>query len=152
MAALLCRSLTVFLAFLTPLFATAQTQEYIPPPTDLTSPEGAAWIHQSIQDQLLSFKEDGAEDYIYFSAILGWRCGVQELYYGLNDDLPVNRFPLEPCHRDLRQPNTSKDRDLTYPIFIKVPKGSAEKVKVRIIYENGTSASFEVERAKNMVF
>ncbi len=122
------------------------------PPSDFTTPEGAAFIHQSIKDQILSFKEDGDLDYIYFTAILGWRCGVQELYYGLNDDLPVNRFPLEPCNRDLRQPNTSKFRDLTYPFFITVPKGSAQKVKLRIIYEDGNSATFESERAKNLVF
>lgn len=122
------------------------------PPTDFTTPEGAAFIHQSIKDQILSFKEDGDTDYIYFTAILGWRCGVQELYYGLNDEMPVNRFPLEPCNRDLRQPNTSKFTDLTYPFFITVPKGSVQKVTLRIIYEDGNSARFEAERAKNLVF
>ncbi|MGB3277771.1 MAG: hypothetical protein WBA92_01125 [Pseudorhodobacter sp.] len=132
--------------------ATAQAQEATTPPSDLTSPEGAAFIHQTLKDQILSFKEDGDIDYIYFTGILSWRCGVQELYYGLNDDLAVNQFPLEPCHRDLRQPNTSKDRDMTYPFFITVPKGSAQKVKLRIIYEDGNSASFESERAKNLVF
>ena len=135
-----------FLALSAPL--SAQTA----PPTDFTTPEGAAYIHQAIKDQILSFKEDGDQDYIYFTAILGWRCGVQELYYGLNDELPVNRFPMEPCNRDLRQPNTSKFRDLTYPFFITVPKGSAQKVKLRVIYEDGNSATFESERAKNLVF
>lgn len=122
------------------------------PPSDFTTPEGAAFIHQTIKDQILSFKEDGAEDFIYFTAILAWRCGVQEMYYGLNDDLPVTQFPLEPCHRDLRQPNTSKSRDLTYPFFIKVPKGAAQKVKLRVIYEDGTTATFTAERAKNLIF
>lgn len=135
-----------FLALSLPL--SAQTA----PPTDFTTPEGAAYIHQAIKDQILSFKEDGEQDYIYFTAILGWRCGVQELYYGLNDELPVNRFPMEPCNRDLRQPNTSKFRDLTYPFFITVPKGTAQKVKLRVIYEDGNSATFEAERAKNLVF
>ena len=135
-----------FLALSLPL--SAQTA----PPTDFTTPEGAAYIHQAIKDQILSFKEEGEQDYIYFTAILGWRCGVQELYYGLNDELPVNRFPMEPCNRDLRQPNTSKFRDLTYPFFITVPKGTAQKVKLRVIYEDGNSATFESERAKNLVF
>lgn len=128
--------------------APAQTAQ----PTDFTTPEGAAFIHQSIKDQILSFKEDGEVDYIYFTAILGWRCGVQELYYGLNDEMPVNRFSLEPCNRDLRQPNTSKFTDLTYPSFITVPKGSVQKVTLRIIYEDGNSARFEAERAKNLMF
>lgn len=135
-----------FLALTGP--AMAQTA----PPTDFTTPEGAAFIHQSIKDQILSFKEDGEIDYIYFTAILGWRCGVQEIYYGLNDELPVTRLPMEPCHRELRQPNTSKDRDLTYPFFITVPKGTAQKVTLRIIYEDGSSATFESERDKNLVY
>jgi hypothetical protein len=144
--------LAVIFPALTCTVSLAQAQDAATPPSDLTSPEGAAFIHQTLKDQILSFKEDGDIDYIYFTGILSWRCGVQELYYGLNDDLAVNQFPLEPCHRDLRQPNTSKDRDMTYPFFITVPKGSAQKVKIRIIYEDGNSASFESERAKNLVF
>lgn len=135
-----------FLALSTPLFA--QTA----PPSDFTTPEGAAFIHQAIKDQILSFKEEGAEDYIYFTGIIAWRCGIQEMYYGFNDDLPVNRFPLEPCNRDLRDPNASKFRDLTYPHFIQAPKGAAQTVKLRIIYEDGNSANFVAERAKNMIF
>lgn len=122
------------------------------PPTDFTTPEGAAFIHNSLGDQLLAFKEDGDQDVIYFTAILAWRCGVQELYYGLNDDLAVTQFPLEPCYRELRNPNTNKEMGTTFPFFIKVPKGSAQKVKLRVIYEDGTGASFESERAKNLVY
>ena len=135
-----------FLALSLPIYA--QTT----PPTDFTTPEGAAYIHQSIKDQIISFSEDGDQDIIYFTAILAWRCGVQELYFGLNNDPIVTALPMEPCNRDLRQPNQSKFRDLTYPLFITVPKGSAQTVTLRVIYENGTTATFTSERAKNLVF
>ena len=53
-------------------FATAVPAQS--PPTDYTTPEGAAFIHQQIKDQIISFKPDGDTDFIYFTAILGWRC------------------------------------------------------------------------------
>lgn len=119
--------------------------------TDFTTPEGAAMIHQSIKDQILAFRPDGDLDYIYFTAVLGWRCGVSALYYGFNDEPVATPFPLEPCHRDLRNPNTMTGDISQYPIFITVPKGSAEKVVLRVVYENGTEAMFESPRAKNLV-
>lgn len=131
--------------------ATAIAYPLFAQPTDFTTPEGAAFIHQQIKDQILSFRPDGDVDYIYFTAILGWRCGMQELFYGLNDELPVTQFPLEPCYRDLRSPNTMKEAGTTYPIFITVPTGSAAKVKLRAIYEDGSSATFESERVKNLI-
>ena len=119
--------------------------------SDFTTPEGAAMIHQSIKDQILSFRPDGDLDYIYFTAILGWRCGVRELRYGLNGAAPDTAFPLEPCHRDLRNPNTMKGDISQFPIFITVPKGSAETVTLRVIYDNGAEARFEAPRARNLI-
>lgn len=119
------------------------------PPTDFTTPEGAAYIHQQIKDQILSFKPEGDSDLIYFTAILGWRCGMQELFYGVNGEPAVTQFPLEPCYRDLRNPNTFGEEP--WPFFIKVPVGSAQTVTLRAIYEDGTSATFTAERAKNLI-
>ncbi len=120
-------------------------------PTDFTTPEGAAFIHQQIAAGVLGFSEQGDSDLIYFTQLLAWRCGVQEVHYGFNDDLPVNRLPLEPCHRDLANPNTMKEtRAGPYPLFITVPKGSAQQVRLRVIYEDGHSASFVAERAKSL--
>ncbi len=125
--------------------ATAQT-----PPTDYTTPEGAAFIHQQIKNQILSFKQEGDADFIYFTAILGWRCGMRELFYGVNGEPAVIQFPLEPCYREFRDPN-SFDGTNTWPFFIKVPTGSVQTVTLRAIYEDGTSATFTSERAKNLV-
>lgn len=119
--------------------------------SDLTTPEGAAMIHQSIKDQLLAYSPDGDIDYIYFTAILGWRCGVSALFYGLNDEPTTTPFPLEPCHRELRNPNVMKADITEFPIFITVPKGSVQRVTLRIVYDNGTEATFESPRARNLI-
>lgn len=143
----------IFLALaLTVLTGAAPAQTTAPPPSDLTSAEGAAFMHQVLKDQMLSFKQDGDNDLIYFTAILGWRCGLRELYYGLNDDPIVMQFPLEPCYREMRQPNSMPGAGTTYPIHITVPTGSAQKLRLRMIYDDGNTASFEVERVKNLMF
>ncbi|MFN3823187.1 MAG: hypothetical protein ACK4RN_04335 [Pseudorhodobacter sp.] len=120
-------------------------------PTDFTTPEGAAFIHQQIQHGILGFTEQGDNDLIYFTQLIGWRCGVQEVHYGFNEDLPVNRLPLEPCHRDLANPNTMKETGVgPYPLFVTVPKGSVQQVRLRVIYEDGNSATFLSERARSL--
>jgi hypothetical protein len=129
-------------------FATAVPAQS--PPTDYTTPEGAAFIHQQIKDQIISFKPDGDTDFIYFTAILGWRCGMRELFYGVNGGLAVIQFPLEPCYRDLRSPNTF-DGTNTWPFFITAPTGSVQSITLRAVYDDGSSATFVSERAKNLV-
>jgi hypothetical protein len=121
-------------------------------PTDFTTPEGAAYIHQSIKDTALSFRQEGEEDFIYFSNLIAWRCGVASMIYGVNDDAPTVPFPMEPCWRELREPNTMKMEDPAFPFFLKVPTGSVQKVTIRILYENGAIAEFAVERAKNLIY
>lgn len=119
---------------------------------DFTTPEGAAMIHQSLKDQVLSFRQEGDTDYIYFTALLGWRCGVRTIYYGLNDDPPVTIFPMEPCYRELRDPNTLKSDRPDFTFFIQVPTGVVRKVTLRVVYEDGKDATFVSEREKNLVY
>ena len=74
-------------------------------PTDFTTPEGAAFIHQSLGPTMLSFQNQGEIDRIYFSNLLAWRCGTASIMYGLNDEPPTTLFPAEPCYREFREPN-----------------------------------------------
>jgi hypothetical protein len=133
------------------LAAPAAAQEAMP--TDFTTPAGAAFIHQSIKDQILSFgRPSEAEDYIYFTALLSWRCGVLGIYYGFNDNPPDQQFPMEPCYRDLREPNMMQHAgEPGFPIFLAVPAGSVQKVTLRILYEDGKIADFVSERQKNLI-
>jgi hypothetical protein len=129
-----------------PVFA----QEAIP--TDFTTPEGAAFIHQTIKDTALSFRQEGAEDYIYFTNLIAWRCGVVSLTYGVNGEAPSIPFPMEPCWRELREPNTMKMENPAFALFLKVPAGSVQTVTLRFLYEDGKVAEFVVERSKNLIY
>ena len=119
---------------------------------DYTTPEGAAIVHQSLGTSMLTFQKQGEEDLIYFSGIMAWRCGTSAIIYGLNDDPPVTPFPTEPCYREFREPNVLQHiGEPGFPFFIKVPTGSVQKVTVRIVYEDGKTADFVSERAKNLI-
>jgi hypothetical protein len=134
------------LAFAAPAFG----QEAVP--TDFTTPDGAAYIHQTIKDTALSFRQEGQEDFIYFTNLIAWRCGVVSLTYGVNGEAPSQPFPMEPCWRELREPNTMKMENPAFPFFLKVPTGSVKTVTLRFLYENGKVAEFVVERDKNLIY
>jgi hypothetical protein len=118
---------------------------------DLTQAPGVAMIHQAIKDQMVSFKQEGEVDFVYFTALLAWRCGVTQVLVGLNGAPPSIPLPMEPCYRDLREPNTLKMDRPEFPIFLKMPAGSAQTMTLRIQYDDGASADFFVERAKNLI-
>lgn len=118
---------------------------------DLTQAPGVAMIHQAIGAQMVSYKQDGDVDFVYFTNLLAWRCGVAQILVGLNGAPPTIPYPMEPCYRDLREPNTLKMDRPEFPIYLKMPTGSAQTMTLRIMYEDGTSADFLIERAKNLM-
>lgn len=127
--------------------AAAQT-----PPTDLTTPEGAAYIHATLGGAMLSFQNQGDNDLIYFTNLLAWRCGTASILYGLNDDPPTTLFPAEPCYREFREPNVLQHvGEPGFPFFLTVPKDSVQKITIRVLYEDGKMAEFVSERAKNLM-
>lgn len=58
----------------------------------------------------------------------------------------------EPCFREFRDPNVLQHVGTPEsPFFIDVPKESVQKVTVRVVYEDGKTADFVSERAKNLI-
>jgi hypothetical protein len=128
------------------LGAPACAQDAIP--TDFTTPAGAAFIHQTIKDTMVAFRQEGAEDLIYFTNLLAWRCGVVSVTYGVNGAAPNVPLAIEPCYRDEAQPNALKMDNPAFPLFLRVPTGSVQTLTVRILYEDGKVADFIADRAK----
>ncbi len=118
---------------------------------DLTQAPGVAMIHQAIQAQMVSFKQEGDVDFVYFTNLLAWRCGVAQILVGLNGAPPTIPLPMEPCYRDLREPNTLKLDRPEFPVYLKMPAGSAQTMALRIVYEDGKTADFLIERARNLI-
>jgi hypothetical protein len=88
----------------------------------------ASWV--AVQDN------DGT-DFVYFTNLIAWRCGIWEVRYGLNGAAPTTPLPLEPCYEDTAAPNAIID-PVTYPIYITAPSGSVESIELEILFDDAT--------------
>jgi hypothetical protein len=82
------------------------------------------------------------QDWLYFTHLLAWRCGLAELRYGVNGAEPMTAFPMEPCYKEMLTPN--EIRDLPYAVF---PMDAISSVTVELIYPDGQRDRETYERA-----
>lgn len=73
-----------------------------------------------------------AQDLLYFTHLLSWRCGIAEIRYGVNGAEAATVLAMEPCHRESNQPNAI--RELPYVVY---PLNSIETVRVELVFEDG---------------
>ncbi|MBL4812209.1 MAG: hypothetical protein JKX69_07630 [Rhodobacteraceae bacterium] len=78
-----------------------------------------------------------AGDLLYFSQLLGFRCGLWDIHYGLNGAPPTIPVVMEECHTGTRSPNAITD-PMAFPIYITEPQGSIETVEVQVTFDDGT--------------
>jgi hypothetical protein len=78
------------------------------------------------------------QDWLYFTHLVSWRCGLWEVRYGINEAPATTVLALEPCHEDTTQPNAVTDIE-AFPIFVTFPLESVDSVTVEIDYDDGTS-------------
>ena len=71
-------------------------------------------------------------DLLYFSHVLSWRCGIDEIRYGLNTATPYTVLQMEPCYPETTQPNAI--RDLPYRSY---PQGTIRSIVVELRFEDG---------------
>jgi len=93
---------------------------------------------EAIRTRWIAVREYDGQDLLYFTNLLAWRCGLEEIYYSVNGDAEV-RWDGEPCYDDEAVPNAQKDVEkLPYVGF---PLGSVNSVSVRIEYDDGGTDS-----------
>ncbi len=83
-------------------------------------------------------REFNGQDYIYFSHLMGWRCGLWDIRYGINGAPADNVVAMEPCNEEFAQPNVMLDIENFVPYVI-YPLGSVESVYVEIVFDDGTT-------------
>lgn len=86
----------------------------------------------------IAIQQNGDQDFLYFSNLLAWRCGLWEVRYGLNGAPPETVLPLEPCYDDTASPNSMVDFE-NFPIYITAPAGSIESVDLELLFDDGTT-------------
>jgi hypothetical protein len=88
-----------------------------------------------IKANWIAFRNYSGRQFIYFSNLLAYRCGLTEIRYSVNSDTLDRVFPLPPC--DPAQP-LALDA-VKYPPFVTLAPGTARQVAVRATFKDGTT-------------
>ena len=115
--------------------ATAQsftTAAEVKPILSATKP---AWI---------AVREYDGQDLLYFTNLLAWRCGVESVFYAINDGGVPILLKMEPCHDDTAQPNALLIEDILP--YVTAPLGSIQTVTVGVVYDDGTQDFAQYDR------
>jgi len=96
--------------------------------------------------QWVGVREYNDSDYVYFTQLMAWRCGLWDIRYGINGAPADNVMAMEPCNEEFAQPNVMVDIEnyLPYVIF---PLGSVDTITIEIVFDDGTSDSAQYDRA-----
>ena len=87
-----------------------------------------------IKASWVAFRLYSGRQFIYFSNVLAYRCGLSELRYSINSDALDQRFPLPPC-----DPTNPQALDaVKYPPFVTLAPGTAKQVAVQAIFKDGS--------------
>jgi len=92
----------------------------------------------------VAVREYDGQDLLYFTHLLAWRCGLEEIHYTVNGG-EEKLWQGEPCYETEAQPNAIKATD-SLP-FITFPLSSVETVSLRLLYDDGTQDTASFERA-----
>ncbi|MCK8484962.1 hypothetical protein MUY21_13035 [Aliiroseovarius sp. S2029] len=127
-------------AFLVGLAVPAQAQNF-------TTANEVRPILDATKGSWVAVREYDGKDLLYFTHLLAWRCGLDQIHYALNGG-SERQFDAEPCYEDEPQPNAIKAEDkLPYVVF---DLKSIDLVSVRLVYDDGTEAVTSYERAQIM--
>lgn len=103
-------------------------------------------ILEMTQDSWLGVRVYDGHDLLYFTHLVTFRCGLEEVFYGLNGEMPSEALPMEPC--DESAPNPSAMDPVKYPPYMTFPVGSIHSVTLMMMYDDGDIQEVTFERAQ----
>ena len=101
-------------------------------------------ILTSTKSHWAAIREYDGKDILYFSNLLGWRCGLLQISYSINDG-PAQILPMEECHLNTGQPNAMTME--SHMPFVNFELGSLQTVKVMIVYDDASKDSVSFQRS-----
>lgn len=81
----------------------------------------------------VAFRNWGGRQFVYFTHLMAYRCGLAEVRYRLEPGAKEAVFPLPPC--DPQNPHAIDAA--TYPPYLDLPLGTATGVAVQVVYKDG---------------
>lgn len=86
-----------------------------------------------ISDSWVAFRDYNGKQWIYFTTLVAYHCGLAEIRYSIDSDALDQHFPLPACDR--QRPNAidpSKN-----PPYVTLRRGSARQVMVQVVFSDG---------------
>lgn len=106
-------------------------------------------ILQMTKDSWAAVREYDGQDWVYFSHILSWRCGLKGMKYSINEE-PLQELELPECHMKFKQPNALIDDDVL--VGVKTYKlGSVDSIRVDLLLDNLTTQSVTLQRGDILI-
>ncbi|MEM9580192.1 MAG: hypothetical protein AAF891_05850, partial [Pseudomonadota bacterium] len=94
-------------------------------------------------------REYDGQDLVYFSHLLGWRCGLMAVKVSIND-APLSDLPLPECHMKFQQPNAVLN-DEALMTFQRHKLGSVNSIRIDLLLDNLTTMSHTLLRENIMI-
>lgn len=83
-------------------------------------------------------------DWLYFTNLLAWRCGLSEIHYTVNGGDEM-LFEAEPCYEDISTPNALKAETVD-AIARTFDLSFVQEVTVRVVYDDGSEDTAQYMR------
>ena len=100
-------------------------------------------ILEATQANWLALKEIDGVDYLYFTHLESWRCGLSQVAYAVNDGA-LQTWEMEQCYEETAAPNAMVEEGRV-PL-VTFPGGSVQKVVVSVALDDGEIMGKAFER------
>lgn len=101
-------------------------------------------VLEVVRPSWIALREYDGKDLLYFTTLVSWRCGIDKIFYRVNDG-PEQRYTPEPCYTDEAVPGAIKAEDILP--YVTFDPGSVEAVKLRVVLTGGEEMTAEFARA-----
>lgn len=105
--------------------------------------QDAKQILELTKPKWIAVREYDGKDLLYFSNILGWRCGVEDIRFAINGE-KLRPLEYEPCHEDEANPNALYAEDIEP--YLSFPLGSVNKIEVEVSFPDGSTSVGQYDR------
>lgn len=111
---------------------------------DFTTAAEVKPILTATRGQWIAIREFDGKDLVYFTNLLAWRCGLEQVAWGINGGAPETVMPMEPCHEGEAQPNALK-METVLP-YAEAPLGAITSVSVAVTFDDGSVETADYDR------
>lgn len=103
-------------------------------PAKAMPPEQMKQILNMTQNNWVSFRDYNGKQWIYFTHLESYACGIKEVHYSINWDVLDKVWELQPC--DPKNP-MAVTKDI---IYLTMPLGTAKSIAVQVTFTDGTKS------------